>query len=167
MLKILVAAPPKTGKTTLVIKLAERFRHIAGGFYTIEVTEANKRTGFEVVTLRGKRVLLASIYFKTPYRVSKYRVDIGAMDVAASELIWASQNKKIIFVDEVGKMECYSKKFVDTLKCITDRNLLMTARTPNPSFIDASIFKNAKIYFLTKSSFSSVYENICREIEQL
>ena len=84
----------------------------AGGFYTEEVRSGGRRWGFGLITLDGRRVTLASADSGSPYRVSKYGVELAALDEAGAPAIEeAIASAQLIVVDEIGKMELFSQRF--------------------------------------------------------
>ncbi|XP_070041452.1 uncharacterized protein [Nicotiana tomentosiformis] len=61
----LVTGSPGIGKTTLIVRVLETLRNSnpnlkVQGFYTREIREGTERVGFEVVTLDGRKGILAS-----------------------------------------------------------------------------------------------------------
>jgi nucleoside-triphosphatase len=56
---VLLSGKPGCGKTTVVRKTVERLPLPVGGFYTREMRMAGRRLGFEIVTLDGRRGVLA------------------------------------------------------------------------------------------------------------
>jgi nucleoside-triphosphatase len=116
---LLITGRPGVGKTTLVRQLAERLVPQVAGFYTLEVRDAaGRRVGFQIVTLEGEHRLLAHVDFPTSYRVSRYGVDIRAMDtaVAAMERGLAAPGISVLIVDEIARMELFSPAFVRVLE---------------------------------------------------
>ena len=84
----------------------------AGGFYTEEMRSQGVRQGFRLVTLDGQEVILAHINIHSQYRVSKYGVDIDSLDrVGVSALHKAVQQRDLVVIDEIGKMELFSTNF--------------------------------------------------------
>ncbi|GBC78192.1 Nucleoside-triphosphatase THEP1 [bacterium HR08] len=117
---LLITGRPGVGKTTLIRQVAERLAPHAAGFYTLEVRDATgHRVGFEIVTLDGERRLLAHVNLQTPHRVSRYGVDVRAMDavaVAALERGLIEPSVTFLIVDEIARMELFSRAFVRALE---------------------------------------------------
>ena len=110
--KILLTGVPGVGKTTVIRKIAAGLGELAAGFYTEEVREARTRIGFDIVTLDGRRAALSRKASKSTYRVGRYGVDVRAIDsVAVSAIDDAVSRGKIVIIDEIGKMELFSKAF--------------------------------------------------------
>ena len=129
--KILLTGPPGCGKTTAVMKIVgaldKKLRR--AGFYTEEIREAGRRKGFRWHRLDGRTGTLAHVDIKGPHRVSKYGVDIESFDrEAVSVLNSDASNVDLFVVDEIGKMECFSGKFVDAIRRLldSDRSVLAT-----------------------------------------
>ena len=112
---ILVTGPPRSGKSTLIEKVVKRVKRPATGFFTRELRERGKRVGFLIETLHGKTGLLAHENVKSRYRVGKYGVNLEDLEQIAVPSILPSAVDQIVVVDEIGKMECFSRLFRDTL----------------------------------------------------
>ncbi len=108
----LLTGGPGSGKTTLIKKVLSRVRLNAGGFYTEEVRVQGVRQGFKIITLDGKIATLAHINISSPYRVSKYGVDLkGLESLAVPAIRQAIRDRELVVVDEIGKMELFSSPF--------------------------------------------------------
>ncbi|GAJ10583.1 unnamed protein product [marine sediment metagenome] len=93
----------------------------AGGFYTEEIRGGGARVGFRLVTLDGESTILAHVNIHSPYRVSKYGVDIDNLDrVGVSALHKAAEECDLVIIDEIGKMELFSANFRETVLQIID-----------------------------------------------
>ena len=112
----LLSGEPGTGKTTIIKEVLSKAYKSAGGFYTEEIRIQGARQGFKIITLDGKNAVLAHTSVRSPYRVSKYGVDIDSIDkVAVPALKQAIQSKDIVVLDEIGKMELFSSSFKDAV----------------------------------------------------
>lgn len=119
---LLLTGHPGCGKTTVVLRLAERLRDLRlKGFYTQELRERGQRVGFEVVSLADRRAVLAHIRFLSRKRVGRYGVELGALDeVAQAELTSATDDVDTYLIDEIGKMELFSPSFVELVPRLLD-----------------------------------------------
>jgi len=132
----LLTGRPGTGKTSLIKQVASHMKDKAGGFYTEEIRIRGTREGFRLITLDGEETILAHISIHSPYRVSKYGVDIDALDrVGVPALHRAAQQCDLVVVDEIGKMELFSTAFKEAVSRIFDsgtRILGTIMLSPNP-----------------------------------
>ena len=109
---VLVTGLPGCGKTTLMRRAVAELGVPAAGFYTEEIRSAGRREGFALVTLDGRRATLASVRIRGPHRVSRYGVDVQALEsVGLPALEEAAAGAKLLVVDEIGKMELFSPRF--------------------------------------------------------
>jgi nucleoside-triphosphatase THEP1 len=112
---ILITGPPRSGKSTLIEKLVNRTSRPVTGFFTREIREKGRRVGFSVITLDGKEGILAHENTKSPLKVGKYGVRIQDLDQIAVPAMIPSSPDEIVIIDEIGKMECLSTLFRETL----------------------------------------------------
>ena len=112
----LLTGGPGVGKTTLIKQALDRAYIKAGGFFTEEIRAGGVRQGFRIVTLDGRNAILAHIDFRSPFRVSKYGVDIESLDkVGVAALRDAVRECDVVVIDEIGKMELFSPSFKDVV----------------------------------------------------
>lgn len=117
----LLTGRPGTGKTSLIKQVVAQMKSRAGGFYTEEIRSQGVREGFRLVTLDGDKVILAHVNIHSPYRVSKYWVDIDSLDrVGVPALHKAAQQCDLVVIDEIGKMELFSAHFREAVSQIID-----------------------------------------------
>lgn len=137
---LLLTGRPGTGKTSLIREAVARAKVKAGGFYTEEMRRGGIRQGFRLVTLDGREAVLAHVGFSSPYRVSKYKVDVDSLNrVGVSAIKQALIECDLIVIDEIGKMELLSPQFREAVQRAIDgdkRVLGTIMLNPNP-FCDA------------------------------
>jgi nucleoside-triphosphatase len=82
---VLITGLPRSGKTTILEEVIAEYKDRVG-FITKEVRKDGKRTGFEIETHVGKKIMLADVNFKTGYKVSKYFIDIKNLESIIPEI---------------------------------------------------------------------------------
>lgn len=116
--RILLTGPPGCGKTTVILRALAILSRPAAGFYTEEVRgpRGGSRLGFDVVTIDGRRGPLARVGAPGP-RVGKYGVDVASFEeLGVRALEEGLRNPAtLLVVDELGKMEFFSSRFVALL----------------------------------------------------
>jgi nucleoside-triphosphatase THEP1 len=116
---ILITGKPRTGKSTLIsklIKLLESKGKKIGGLSTPEIKEKS-RLGFKIIDIGLKKEgILAHLNLKSGPRVSKYRVNMNDLEkIGVNAIKYAIANCDFIIIDEIGKMELFSKDFCDEI----------------------------------------------------
>lgn len=115
-LKLLVEGRPGVGKTTLVERVVASLQR-AGlgvcGFTTREMRIGGRRVGFEVDPIGGGAEVLAHVDLSGPPRVGRYGVDLTAFERAALPSL--HEPGDVVVIDELGKMELASTRFVDAV----------------------------------------------------
>ena len=127
---VLLTGRSGVGKTTAIRHAAELLDDLEiRGFYTEEVRdEEGRRTGFRALPFGrdGPGRLIASTDVRGGPRVSKYEVDVEAVD-AVSDAHLPAGDADAVFVDEIGKMECYSDRFVARVRELVTSEVPMAA----------------------------------------
>ncbi len=116
--RILLTGRPGCGKTTVIRRTLELVGlDDCAGFITEEVRDGGRRIGFDVVTLDGRRGQLARAGAPGP-RVGRYGVDVDSFErLGVRSLEDADPNRaRILVIDEIGKMELFSDRFVAVLR---------------------------------------------------
>lgn len=127
MKNILICGPPGVGKTTLIKKILEKLNLKAGGFYTEEIKENNRRVGFKIISLDNQKGILAHISIKGAKRVGRYGVNIDDLEgIGVKSLDRALRNEDLVIIDEIGKMETFSDKFKEkVLDCLHSEKFVL------------------------------------------
>ncbi|MEJ2364756.1 MAG: nucleoside-triphosphatase [Deltaproteobacteria bacterium] len=111
----LLTGPPRSGKSTLIQMVVTKIKRPATGFFTRELRKKGNRVGFLIETLDGKTGLLAHQNIKSNYRVGKYGVNLEDIDQIAVPAMIPFAADQVVVIDEIGKMECFSRLFKETL----------------------------------------------------
>lgn len=136
---LLITGLPGVGKTTLIRELAKRLAEFeAAGFYTEEIrNERGIREGFRLVTLCGRQLIFSHIRHTGPYRVGRYGVDVEGFECLLEELDLRDSLAPLIIIDEIGKMECFSRRFIDNVMLLLGgpKTLIATIALKGEGFI--------------------------------
>ena len=110
---ILLTGLPGVGKTTVIKQLADSLAAFHPvGFFTQEIREHGIRKGFELITLDGQHQLLSHVNIPGPHRIGKYGVDLDGFEELFSSLDLPHSPSRVVILDEIGKMECLSQRFI-------------------------------------------------------
>jgi nucleoside-triphosphatase len=125
---LLLTGVPGIGKTTVIRDVARVLP--AGslrGFYTQEIREHGRRMGFRLTTFHGEEGVMAHVDFPHRAQVGKYRVDVATVDRLAEAALRPAHVTNVYLVDEIGKMECLSQRFVTALRTLLASENLVVA----------------------------------------
>ena len=128
MAHLLLTGHPGVGKTTIILAVAHGLADLhPAGFYTQEIRHHGIRQGFRLVTLDGRELVLAHVRHASPKRVSRYGVDVAGFERVLTQLNLPGSVASLIIIDEIGKMECLSTRFVEDVEALLDSRTLVIA----------------------------------------
>jgi nucleoside-triphosphatase len=168
-MKIVITGEPGIGKTTLVKKLVKALGDRAIGFWTEEVRDpkTRKRTGFKVVSTEGKSLLFASKTFTSKHLVGSYGVNVQRFESVALPVLERAikEKDKVVVIDEVGKMELFSKPFRELVRYIVRSPsmravLTIPVRDVHPLVAELRRLEGAVLIELNKENRDSLLEDL-------
>jgi nucleoside-triphosphatase len=167
---IFITGVPGVGKTTLITRLCDGLKEFtAAGFYTTEIREGGARKGFSLVSLHGRRSILAHVEIKSRFVVGRYGVDVSGFEEFLDSIDLAHSNADVIVMDEIGKMECSSQRFKDLLLGLLDsrKMVVATIALKGNEFI-SKIRKrlDAQLYEITDKNRDSLVLEILNQLEK-
>lgn len=139
MNNILLTGRPGTGKTTLIKRVLDGWKESIGGFYTEEIRRRRVRVGFKIRSIAGDEAVLAHVDCPSPFRVSRYGVNIEALErVGVAAIERAIHENALIVMDELGRMELFSRRFQQVALRALDspRRVLGVLQDRHTSFLD-------------------------------
>jgi nucleoside-triphosphatase len=163
--KILLTGLPGCGKTTAIMKIIASLNcEKVAGFYTQEIRENNNRKGFRFKRLDGATGILAHVDIKGRFKIGKYGVDVADFEKAVVPFLDAERSGAELFViDEIGKMECYSEKFVAAVRGLfaSEKSVLATVARKGTGLIsEVKNYPGTQLFKLTRENRDKTIEEI-------
>lgn len=123
-MKILITAAPKTGKSTVLKNLIDQYAAPKSGFLVMRMQDRNHNNqGFLVQTLDGRTEILShKKLINSDILVGNgHKVDIEVVEnFIAVEIEKALEQSDLFIFDEIGRMEAYSGKFLESCRKLMD-----------------------------------------------
>jgi nucleoside-triphosphatase len=160
---LLLTGRPGVGKTTVICRVAASLPGWRlAGFYTEEIRVAGQRQGFRAVTFDGSERIMAHVDFRGP-QVGKYGVDVSVIDQLADAELNLNPEVNLYLVDEIGKMECLSQRFIAALRELLNSRALVLATIAQRGggFIEkAKQTKDAELWEVTRANRDELPERV-------
>lgn len=161
---LLLTGRPGIGKTTIVKAVIAQLGDRAGGFYTEEILGPGGRKGFRLITLDGQSAVMAHVDFKSRSNVGRYGVKVEVIDqLGAGAIRSAVEQRPIVIVDEIGKMELFSSPFQSAVlkAVISPRIVLATAMLDDRPWLTAlKALPNVTVWEVTKANRAQLVEQV-------
>ncbi|XP_022097961.1 cancer-related nucleoside-triphosphatase-like isoform X2 [Acanthaster planci] len=175
---VFLTGSPGVGKTTLIHKAIEQLQQSSlhlRGFYTEEVRAGGRRSGFDVITLSGRRGPLARVGQGRGPAVGQYTVDLASFEsLALQELSTkdhGTSTSSILIIDEIGKMELFSQGFIQLVRRHLSQStcpILGTIPVPKGKPLglveEVRSRKDVKVFMVTKENRNSLLPEIVQTV---
>jgi nucleoside-triphosphatase len=163
--KILVTGLPGCGKTTALKQIIERLNcQKAAGFYTEEIRQGSGRKGFRWIGLDGTSGMLAHIDIKGRFKVGRYGVDVAGFEEQVVPMLdLKREGAELFIIDEIGKMECLSARFVGAVRRLfeSDKSVLATVAQKGRGLIsEVKNYPRVSAFTLTRQGFDKTIVEI-------
>ncbi|XP_034007704.1 cancer-related nucleoside-triphosphatase isoform X1 [Trematomus bernacchii] len=184
---VFLTGPPGVGKTTVVQKACEALMSSGvgvEGFYTEEVREGGRRVGFDVVTVTGERGQLSRIrdlagssHGRREHTVGQYVVDLPSFENVALPLfrnVGSAEggSRKVFVIDEIGKMEIFSKPFIravrqtlDSSSCTVLGTIPIPKGKPLGLVEEVRSRRDVKIFTVSKENRNTILQDILSTVQ--
>ena len=161
---LLLTGRPGVGKTVVVRKVAASLPGWRlAGFYTEEIRVAGQRQGFRAVTFDGSERIMAHLNLRGSHRVGKYGVDVSVIDQLADAELNLNPEVNLYLVDEIGKMESLSQRFIAAMRELLNSRplVLATIAQRGGGFIEkAKQAKGAELLEVTRANRDELPERV-------
>src|SRR5215467_676408 len=133
------------------------------GLSTPEIRRGRLRVGFKMIDLAtGEEEILASTSGKGP-AVGKYHVDVEAIDRMVEKAESSLAAVRYVFIDEIGKMELFSKRFAEFVEHV------FSLGKPVIAIVHRSLVsqyrRKGKVYSITRNNFEEVRAAILAQLK--
>jgi nucleoside-triphosphatase len=161
---LLLTGPPGGGKTTVVRRVADGLadRRICG-FVTEEIRVKGERQGFRLETFDGRSAVLAHVSNRSGPRVGKYGVNVPALEGVVEAALDPKAGADFYLVDEIGRMECLSEKFIAAMRRLLDsgKPVVATVARRGAGFIEhVKRRADVEVWQVTRSNRDKLPEKI-------
>ena len=159
---LILRGRPGVGKTTVCERIAKVLT--VDGFITKEIRMEGKRVGFEIHLLKTGDVIPLARRSSRKRMVGRYEVFVENLDRVVELLESAEKIEETIIIDELGKMESMSNKFVDWVLKVPKRwkKVVLTAPSKDiPILVEfLNVWKDSKMMWLNENNRMDVLRKV-------
>jgi len=166
---IFLTGPPGIGKTSIIKRIIKDLTPlIIHGFYREEIIENNICKGFRIITLELHDQILGHIYIEGPHRVEGYGVNIEGFEKLVLPQLKITKGVDLFIIDEIGRMECLSRKFCEQVKQIINSPIPLIATMAGseiPEIFRLKQRKDVSILQVTNNNKDYLWKNVFLELD--
>lgn len=120
------------------------------------------------MTLDGSQQILSHVDHPGPFRVGRYKVDVAGFERLLNEMDLPHVLTRVIILDEIGKMECLSKRFTDDVTALLDspKTVIVTIALKGSGFIQQIKHRpDCRLITVTVANRNSLAESLFAELQ--
>ena len=168
---VLIAGAPGIGKTKLINHLLRDLSPLLiRGFHKEAIKENEILKGFRIITFKFEELILAHIHIEGPDRYQAFGLNLDGFDKIVENQLSINNPVELFMVDEVGPMECISKKFRHKFIEILDSEIPVIATLTSMEILgtlDIKKRKDISLLKMTHSNRNSMWKNVLVEISKV
>ena len=134
-----------------------------------EIRDQGVRVGFRIECLDGQSAVLAHTEIQSGCRLSKYGVDLPALERLSNNALKIDPKVDVYLVDEIGPIECFSRTFVEAIEKLIESDWLVVATIHNRAGGAVSEIKqraDVELWELTPENRDSFPDSVLKWIDQ-
>jgi nucleoside-triphosphatase len=132
MKNIFITGPAGAGKTALIRKLSTIFKEFnPAGFLSLEIVENGELAGIALEDMNGDIRTLAHIEMKSKQSVGKLKIDVKGFEDFIQQHLVNEKKTGFYIIDEIGRVECESKKFLKLMTELLNSDKPVVATIPD------------------------------------
>jgi nucleoside-triphosphatase len=115
-----------------------------------------------------KDQILGHVYIEGPHRLSGFGVNIEGFEKLVLPQLKIAKEVDLFIIDEIGRMECLSRKFCEQVKQIMNSSIPLIATLAGSEIPDMFRLKNRKdvsVLRVTHKNKEYLWKNVLLELE--
>jgi nucleoside-triphosphatase len=167
---VFIAGAPGIGKTSLISRLYRDLTPLfIKGFYKEAIQEYRILKGYRLATFDFQELILAHVHIVGPEKIGEFGLNIdGFNDLISNQLI-PDPKVELFLIDEIGKMECKSQLFRQSVLNIIDSDIPLIATLASHEVLEILDIKDREdiaILNMTYKNRDSLWKNVMVELSK-
>jgi nucleoside-triphosphatase len=167
---VFIAGAPGIGKTSLISRLYRDLTPLfIRGFYKEPIQEYKILKGYRLATFDFQELILAHVHIVGPDRMGEFGLNLDGFSKLISKQLSPDPKVELFLVDEIGLMECESKKFRQMILKIVDSPIPLIATLASHDVLDILKLKerdDISILNMTYKNRDVIWKNVMVELSK-